>query len=140
MAWIILTDIWDTPGKVKHPKRNALEVAITRAKLRTTDRPELAGLRDKRMILLGHVCYELQQLNSEDKFFLTNEDAGKAIGLCEKLGGAGMKHLQRQGIIELLQKGHTGFASVYRYIATGHSIPNSQISDQVRKYKETGNL
>lgn len=135
-VWIMFCDLWDTPGRIKYPKRNSLQTAIARAKVQTQDRPELLPLADKKLILLGHVCYELQRLSGNEPFFLSGKDAGQAVGMCEKSGGLALKYLQRKKIIERVKPGYTGKSTEYRYIGQCQNDQNRKIAEQIQQIKQ----
>lgn len=139
-VWIQFTDLWDTPGKIKHPKRDSFRTARGRAEVRLSDRPELSSLRDKKLIHLGHVCYELQWLNGDGPFFISGKDAGSVMGMCDKSGRLALKYLQRQLIIEKVKDGHTGRSAEYRYIGQAQNEERGKMAEQIRQYRETGDL
>ena len=139
-VWIMFVDLWDTPGKIKFPKRDSFRTAKGRAEMRTENRPELSPLQDEKLVDLAHVCYELQQLNGEEPFFLSGKDAGTVIGKCQKRGRLALKYLQSRSIIVKVKDGHTGKSAEYRYIAKLSSNGKSNISQQIQQFKETGDI
>ena len=115
-VWLQFLDIWEHK-KVKFPKKDALNLAIKQATQREYILPELECLVDERLKKLGYVCFELQQLSGENPFFLSQEDAGNIVGVCQKKGRLLLSRLVQLKIIERVKIGHTGRASEYRYVA-----------------------
>ncbi len=118
--WITFCDLWDEK-KIRYPKKDTLNAAIARAELSDKDLPELSVLVHDSLKLLGHVLYELQQIainEGRENFFISGEDAGHILNSDQRTGCRALKRLVKKGIIELIEKGHTGHASEYRYKAS----------------------
>lgn len=98
--WALMAfyDLWDH-GKVKHPKGELLAQAIERAS-KAPDRPELARYNDTRLRLLGKTCYELAQARGgRNRFFLSQRDAAKVLGMSVGSANEAIHLLCRDGII-----------------------------------------
>ncbi|MHC4725144.1 MAG: hypothetical protein ACYS9V_13000 [Planctomycetota bacterium] len=100
-------------SKVKHFKRNVLDIALSRALKHKSPRPEFAEY-NKDCQLIGSVCYELQQIQGKDPFWIRGEDAGRIIGKTQPIGHKYLKLFVADKKLKLIKKGHTGFASEYR--------------------------
>lgn len=113
--WAQFIDIWENK-RVRFPKIDHLTLALARAKQYEKPRPEVAHLDSPKIQLVAHTGYELQQLRSDNQFFLSQEDAGKIIGKGQREGRLILNLLLSEGILSLIEKGRTGFASTYSYV------------------------
>jgi hypothetical protein len=134
--WAQFIDIWQNE-RVKFPKIDYLPLALERAKQYTKARPEVAHLNCPKTQLIAHACFEMQQLRGDNQFFISQEDAGRIIGKGQKEGRLIMNLFITEGVIELIEKGRTNFASVYRYIVnpSGSKGKKLTITEFERKKK-----
>lgn len=114
-VWAQFIDVWDNE-RVRFPKTDYLALALERAQAYKKPRPEVAHLDSPKIQLLAHTCYELQQLRQDNKFFISQEDAGRIIGKGQKEGRLFLNLLMSEGVLVLIEKGRTGFASTYSYV------------------------
>ncbi|NIV13964.1 MAG: hypothetical protein GWN62_22610 [Aliifodinibius sp.] len=113
--WAQFIDVWENE-RVRFPKIDYLALALERAKTYEKPRPEVAHLDSPKIQLLAHTCYELQQLRQDNQFFIAQEDAGRIIGKGQKEGRLLLNLLISEGVLVLIEKGRTGFASTYSYV------------------------
>ncbi len=109
-VWSLFIELWP---KVKYAKRDALTIAVARARTAAYKMPELHWCEDKRVLLLARVCWELSR--PDGAFFLSSYDAGSIMGMDQKTGLATLKMLQAEGIIRIIRKGCLGRSSSYIY-------------------------
>jgi hypothetical protein len=114
-VWAQFIDVWQN-GRVKFAKIDHLALALERAKTYEKPRPEVAHLNDRKIQLIGHTCYELQQLRGDNQFFLSQDDAGRIIGKGQKEGRLMLNLLMTEGVLARIEKGRTGAASTYTYV------------------------
>jgi len=113
--WAQFIDVWEN-RRVKFPKIDHLALAIERARQYDKPRPEVEHLDCRRTQLIAHTCYELQQIRQDNRFFMSQEDAGKIIGKGQKQGRLILNLLLSEGVLMLVEKGRTGLASTYTYV------------------------
>jgi hypothetical protein len=65
---------------------------------------------------LGCFCRELQRQSGDKPFFLAGRSAAIVIGKPHETVASWLRALCRLGVIQEIQKGHTGRASRYRYV------------------------
>ena len=114
-VWAQFIDVWENE-RVRFPKIDYLALALERAKRYDKPRPEVAHLDSPKIQLLAHTCYELQQLRQDNQFFIAQENAGKIIGKGQREGRLMLNLLLSEGVLSLIEKGRTGFASTYSYV------------------------
>jgi hypothetical protein len=134
-VWTQFTEAWP---KVKYPKSQKLNDAKERAKRHTEPLPELAEMDDAYQYL-GMVCWELQQAERDDPFFLSSYDAGKILGKGQKAGLHTMRNFVIDGILDLVEigtPGPHGRATKYRYLGNGEPKSMAWIREQYEQRKQ----
>jgi hypothetical protein len=142
--WAQFIDVWEN-GRVKFSKIDHLATALERAKKYITPRPEVAHLNCPKTQLIAHTCFELQQLRQDGIFFISQEDAGWIIGKGQKQGRLIMNLLLNEGVFALIEKGRTGFASIYSYVenplgSKGKRLTNTEFERKKKAIKNSLNL
>jgi len=136
--WLQFTELWDG-GKIKFPKRDTFNTALARASDPQGElRPELGNMPDE-IKRLGAVCYELQKLAGDRPFFISGGQAGQIMGKSEDTGRLALKYLARKKIIELKQRGHSGRATEYQYIAA-NPLQEQKYQDRRTEIKQQAEL
>ena len=104
-------DVWD---KVD----NSLEILQTAIrKAHFTDTPEKASkIPDKDAMFLARVCRELQSVQGDKPFFISQKDAGLAIGKGRVAGAARLKALIMYKVIKQVSAGHSNKANEYTFL------------------------
>lgn len=74
-------------------------------------------VKEKSLIKMALFCKELQKISPHrGSLFLACRSAGKYLGIHYKLANTQLRALQALGVIKEVEKGHTGYASIYRYL------------------------
>lgn len=75
----------------------------------------------KNVLLLLKACMVLQQYAGENPFFLSNQDAGRVMGVGTEYGRLCLRRLCREGRLRLMERGSNaaGKASTYTVLESG---------------------
>lgn len=127
--WAQVVEVWE---KVKHPKRNALEIAKIRAGKARYKVPELNGCDDEKMLYLARVCYELSL--PDGAFFISGYEAGDILGKDQKTGRAVLKMFQSEGVIRCTKIGNRHDVSEYEYV--GKPVFHTRLTDDFEQKQQ----
>jgi hypothetical protein len=95
----------DAYNRVRAPLgANVLEMAARRMKCGARP-PEANRYSSAKIVMLVHLCRELQLLACDSPFFLSTRDAGRLIGCPHAIAAALLNGLVRDGILDPVTKG-----------------------------------
>jgi hypothetical protein len=115
-TWADFVYGWD---RVKWPQgddtlKKAVELALD-----AKDRPEAEQYDSIEVQLLIRVCYELQQLQGEEAFWLSCHSAAGILGVSHTEANKMLQMLVADEILKVVEKNTTTKATRYRYIGGG---------------------
>lgn len=104
--------------KVKYPKgENMLKKAVETALAAKNKLNVETNYDTEEVQLLIRICYELQLLQGEEPFFLSCRSAGKILGLSHTQANKYLQMIEADGIIHLIKKNTTEYATRYKFMA-----------------------
>jgi hypothetical protein len=112
---VTLADFFHAFDRARHPLGNVVDIAA--ASVDPSDLPAVAerydGIPMKRLIAL---CAALGAMHPEGHFFFSSHDAGRRIKVLPKDAWRLLELLQRDGVIERMERGNQFRATRYRWI------------------------
>jgi hypothetical protein len=114
-VWAQFRYVWP-----KIRKGGALELAMEYAKESQKALPALNQYTDTNIHYLIRVCWELQQMQGDDPFFLTGEHAGIILGnRSQSYGYEILEMLIEDDVLKVVERGKKARATTYRFINNG---------------------
>jgi hypothetical protein len=112
---ITLADFFHAFDRARHPLGNVVDLAA--ASVDPCDLPAAAdqyeGIPMKRLVAL---CAALGAMHPKGHFFFSSHDAGRRVGVLQKHAWRLLELLQRDGVIERIERGNERRATRYRWI------------------------
>lgn len=121
----------DIIPKVKRARQDIYNKAVALAESEVPP-VEANNWESPKIRLLVALCYQLQELNPEEPFFLSGKNAGEALGISQSRAAILLRGLCRDGLLKIRAKGTTFRATRYQYMSIEARNESSRVDNRLK--------